>query len=1009
MAGNVVSNVKKYYGGQVPVPGQGDSDGKVKVLVEKTATIEIGGVQTEVELLYDADDLTTPVTPQQLGQWTDENYLIAFKKREDDGRVRGFILYALETDSTSTDTLVNRAEFISFKEDMAHEPGASAYEFAMVEDSSTLARYLRDENGELIVKFDKASVEDGAQSDTLDNLIGSDSEYMRFEVVREGDNAYLNLNTESLDKEIEYIQEDINYLVGAIAELPSDEHGYFNSSLYTTPGDGTTTNLVMDDFRISQGRDVHGESIEFVPTHQEGGIDFGEVYLNPGTYIFTVHYTLQWVGNPRGTFLPLVTNVGDRPFDFSYEHEDVVRTTRIVTRTTRGKFSLGFPIDADTPQIGIWVKNLEIAQIASYNHAAVAHDTTLTGTGKLDSPLGVTPAAFGKVKDIPTSISQFRTGDVIPVDGPNGPAKMGKDDLLTETAQSTLSGNMAPTFDPTRDADHAYSAGESVMYNGVCYMFKAPHYGAWTGSDVVLDPQLQSSLPKNHTLARLLGNRLDDRDFTPPGAYVGANGEINLRSNVGNSGLCPCVPGEYLSFYSVGSAEPNTFYSIVGFFDKDKKYLSSSISAEPYRRQLVPTDAYYFCIPIGYTDGVVNDVSVTNFICDHFLPYSTSAENVHTFVASEQDPENILNPASITYGGYIDWGNVWHVDATFGETDFIDVSQRMLFIWWENRNDGRNANEWPYVIVAQYDANKNFLGMINIENARLVLLKDLSPSTKYVRVPVGAEQAARGDYSIGYRMFTRHVPFNGNTRRLRVCDLQQTAGQSADKPMSQKAVTDALNMIHVDGLQWVGKKWYAYGTSITDTTPTGKYLPYLAAMSGMIATDKGIGGGGIGDLGAYSRGQVFSAICNTTDGKTEADLITLETGANDTDANVQLGTIYDTTQTTLAGCLNLCIRYLQTNTNAQIAVMPSVATTILPNEADQYFKWQLMIRDICAINRVFFIEPACNLGYGKLTGPNGTLYCVDSIHQTALGGYILAEAMWEQIKRIPNFRTVLPA
>lgn len=231
------------------------------------------------------------------------------------------------------------------------------------------------------------------------------------------------------DGTISYTTFNLNDVVSAIDELPSDEHGYFNSSLYTTPGDGTTTNLVMDSFRISENRDVHGNSIDFVPTHQEDGVDFGEVYLEPGTYILAIQYTLQWVGNPRGTFLPLVTNVIDQPFDFSYEHEDIVRSTRIITRTTRGKVILNIAIDADTPPMGVWVKNLEIVQVASYNQAPVVHDNTLTGTGSLSEPLGVTPTAFGKVKDIPTSINQFRNNDVIPVDGPLGPAKMPASDL----------------------------------------------------------------------------------------------------------------------------------------------------------------------------------------------------------------------------------------------------------------------------------------------------------------------------------------------------------------------------------------------------------------------------------------------------------------------------------------------------------------------------------------------------------------------------------------------------
>jgi len=50
------------------------------------------------------------------------------------------------------------------------------------------------------------------------------------------------------------------------------------------------------------------------------------------------------------------------------------------------------------------------------------------------------PAQYGtdQVKNLPTSITSFRTGDVIPVDGPSGTAKMAKDDLLAVTAQNAI-------------------------------------------------------------------------------------------------------------------------------------------------------------------------------------------------------------------------------------------------------------------------------------------------------------------------------------------------------------------------------------------------------------------------------------------------------------------------------------------------------------------------------------------------------------------------------------------
>lgn len=93
-----------------------------------------------------------------------------------------------------------------------------------------------------------------------------------------------------------------------------------------------------------------------------------------------------------------------------------------------------------------------------------------------------------RIKDWIPSISSFRTGDVIPVDGPSGTAKMSKDDLLKETAQNALAGNVAPAFDPTKPNDaggYAYYKNDVVAYNGATYKFKVNHSsGAWNASHV---------------------------------------------------------------------------------------------------------------------------------------------------------------------------------------------------------------------------------------------------------------------------------------------------------------------------------------------------------------------------------------------------------------------------------------------------------------------------------------------------------------------------------------------
>lgn len=216
---------------------------------------------------------------------------------------------------------------------------------------------------------------------------------------------------------------------------------------------------------------------------------------------------------------------------------------------------------------------------------------------------------------------------------------------------------------------------------------------------------------------------------------------------------------------------------------------------------------------------------------------------------------------------------------------------------------------------------------------------------------------------------------------------------------------DSEGYFHAKGVnsqetnQWNGKKWYAYGTSVTSSAQ-GKYVSYLAQFSGLIATNKGIPGGGITNLGGYSTGQVKDAIMNIDDGKLEADIISLEVGPNE---GGELGTKFDIGDDTFCGCLNQCIRYLQEKTDAQIVIMSSVSTITEPSDAEEYYNRIEAIKEVCAINRVYYISGDCGLGWARIKGEDKK-YTADNIHQTQLGGYILAEYMWSIIKNIPNWK-----
>lgn len=224
---------------------------------------------------------------------------------------------------------------------------------------------------------------------------------------------------------------------------------------------------------------------------------------------------------------------------------------------------------------------------------------------------------------------------------------------------------------------------------------------------------------------------------------------------------------------------------------------------------------------------------------------------------------------------------------------------------------------------------------------------------------------------------------------------------------------------------WSGKKWYGFGTSITDTSgsnPTGKYAPHLAAMSGMTFVNKGIGGSGITKS---SNQQLYNSIMSFN--AQDADLITLEVGAND--GGAALGTIYDglpgetvTDNTTFCGALNTVIRYLHANTNAQIVVICSPTSRYqygqssnkyngnqtLGSDNHTIFDRDEAMRKVCMLNSVYYIPAgaANGMGYARSNASNN--YQVDQIHHTNLGGYNFAQAIWSQLKNIPLFYTAVP-
>lgn len=91
---------------------------------------------------------------------------------------------------------------------------------------------------------------------------------------------------------------------------------------------------------------------------------------------------------------------------------------------------------------------------------------------------------LGKIKSLATTITAFRTGDVIPVDGPSGTAKMPAENLAMRVVQDGLAESIAPAFQKNKAG--GYYVDDVVTKDGILYRFVARHLQGvdWDDNDV---------------------------------------------------------------------------------------------------------------------------------------------------------------------------------------------------------------------------------------------------------------------------------------------------------------------------------------------------------------------------------------------------------------------------------------------------------------------------------------------------------------------------------------------
>lgn len=236
-----------------------------------------------------------------------------------------------------------------------------------------------------------------------------------------------------------------------------------------------------------------------------------------------------------------------------------------------------------------------------------------------------------------------------------------------------------------------------------------------------------------------------------------------------------------------------------------------------------------------------------------------------------------------------------------------------------------------------------------------------------------------------------------------------------------KEVNSRLNELDTDaiknfGAQWRGKIWYAYGTSLT-TEAQGHYANTLASISGLTLTNKGVGGGAL-----VANRNIYNRLLDSADGKVNADLITIEVGAND--GTTPLGNPHSLDTDTFCGALNYCLQQMFLNgVKAQIVLMASYPSRYaVGSPSNKYdvtqassagWYWEEMVdavRKVADANGCYFIPfNAIGMGRARGNGTYGNDFVVDQIHPTELGGYNIAMGVWNYLRNIPVWYTAIPS
>lgn len=308
--------------------------------------------------------------------------------------------------------------------------------------------------------------------------------------------------------------------------------------------------------------------------------------------------------------------------------------------------------------------------------------------------------------------------------------KMSKNALMTETAQATLAGNLAPAFDPNRTENNKYVAGESVIYEGETYTFKVDHYGSWNASDVYRSPLSEES---KYSSVKSVSWQIDYAMSTTGAIYSGQAGyKVSDYIAIPLSGI-----GVVLK--TIGTL------GAIAVYDKDKVRIGcikTNSETSVVMEQNVYLDTFSGAAYIRvcsvktfveriFVSGKVLDIEHAQVVPEHALPFDYKTITT-TFTDGYYQNQN----GNLTsYNGY-------------KVSDYVAIPETGLYLKCDGGSSG---------YIGIYDKYKRLVQTIAGTNYEGIIYTSSYPGAKYIRFSVYGNAPVIVNAVTGFEKFIRKI------------------------------------------------------------------------------------------------------------------------------------------------------------------------------------------------------------------------------------------------------------